>query len=265
MKLTEIYTHPIKSLGGISQVEAKVKERGLEYDRRWMLINNNGKCITQREGPIMADLICSVESDKLKITSKSKPQLNYSIPFVDGLDSQRVNVQVWDSTFDVAHIDKRHDDFFSEAIGQSCRLVTIDSKSQRNANQLGTGKLTRVSLADAYPYLIISRASLEDLNSRLKNPVDMIRFRPNLVIEGCGAYEEDAMQDIRVGNIRFRIVTPCARCVLTTVDPDTYKKGKEPLATLATYRTMENQVMFGVNAIALDYGEINVGDLVEKL
>jgi uncharacterized protein YcbX len=265
MNLVEIYTYPIKSLGGISQVKAKVKERGLEHDRRWMLIDNNGKCITQREVPVMADLACSVESDMLKITSKSKPKLKYLVPFEDGIASLRIKVQVWDSTFDVAHIDKQHDDFFSEAIGKSCRLVVIDSKSKRNANRLRSGQLTGVSLADAYPYLIISQASLEDLNRRLKHPVDMKRFRPNLVIDGCEAYEEDTMQDIRIGNIRFRIVKSCARCVLTTIDPDTYHKGKEPLATLATYRTMENQVMFGVNAIALDYGEINVGDSVEKL
>jgi len=263
--LKSIYVYPVKSLGGISLENALVKERGLEYDRRWMLVDKNGKFITQRENPLMADLKCSIADNSLLFTSNTNKALVHRLSFEEKGEQQPVHVEVWSSKLKAVHIGKIHDVFFSEALQQSCRLVFMDSESKRNANSLITGKKTSVSFADAYPYLILSQASLDDLNTRLTQPVQMERFRPNLVIEGVGPYEEDSLKDIRIGNIRFRLVKPCPRCVIVTIDPDTYEKGKEPLATLASYRAIGNKVMFGVNAIALDYGKINLNDPIEIL
>jgi uncharacterized protein len=263
--LSDIITYPVKSLGGIYMGNARVKERGLQFDRRWMLVDTKGKCITQRENVLLADLTCSINNDFIIISSKSRKDLKHMMPLEISDHTSRLGVQVWDSSINASLVGKEADEFFSEAIGQSCHIVFIDQKSKRKANQLMTGQKTSLSFADAYPYLILSKASLEDLNTRLDKPVEMDRFRPNLVIDGLKPYGEDSIKEIKVSNIRFKIVKPCPRCVIPTIDPQTYKFGKEPLKTLATYRTVGNQVMFGVNAIALDYGKIQVQDPVEIL
>jgi len=122
-----------------------------------------------------------------------------------------------------------------------------------------------VSFADGYPYLIISQGSLDDLNSRLTEPITMTRFRPNLVVSDCPAYDEDTWLDFHLGDIPFYGPKPCARCVLTTIDPDTGQTGKEPLRTLTSYRNRNNKILFGQNAIAKSTGVLRVGDTITML
>jgi uncharacterized protein YcbX len=117
-------------------------------------------------------------------------------------------------------------------------------------------------LSDGFPYLIISQASLEDLNGRLKEPVGMERFRPNLVIAGGAAFQEDGWRSVRIGTARFDLVKPCGRCIIITTDQRTSERDKEPLRTLATYRSKVNKVLFGMNAVGDAEGTVRVGDLV---
>ena len=123
----------------------------------------------------------------------------------------------------------------------------------------------QVSFADGFPFLIISQASLDDLNSRLDSPVEMNRFRPNIVVSGSKPFEEDTWKEIQIGECRFQIVKPCARCEITTINQQTAERGKEPLRTLATYRRDGNKVLFGQNMVALNTGKISVGDAVKIL
>jgi len=244
--------------------EAFVKERGLQYDRRWMLVDDSGRFITQREYPIMAGFSVEIDESGLNIGHKLYPNEFQLIPFeFDSLNTRKVSV--WESDLEVVAIPENYNNFFSEILGTPCTLVFMNGESLRNANRLITGKSTKVSLADAYPYLIISEASLEDLNLRLKSPVEMKRFRPNLVIKGCEAYKEDTWKEIRIGHTSFKIVKPCPRCVITTINPEDFKKSSEPLSTLATYRKVDNVVNFGMNAIAIDQDIIRCGDEVQIL
>ena len=143
-----------------------------------------------------------------------------------------------------------------------CRLVYFPEENGRPVDPLYNVNNEQVSLADAYPFLIIGQRSLDDLNSRLPQPLTINRFRPNLVFTGGEPYEEDTWRNISIGTTRFVGVKPCSRCFLTTVNPETGEKGIEPVRTLSTYRKRDNKIYFGQNLVALDHTEINVGDII---
>jgi len=172
---------------------------------------------------------------------------------------------VWDDTVNVIHAGAEADRWFSEILGFECRLVHMPDDSLRPVNKKYSPTSDIVSLADGFPLLVISQASLDDLNARLAHPVPMNRFRPNLVVGGSGAFDEDTWKKIRVGDLTLRIVKPCSRCITTTVDQATGIQGKEPLATLSKYRNVNGNVHFGQNAIPESEATINLNDRVEIL
>lgn len=155
--------------------------------------------------------------------------------------------------------------WFSDYLGVAVRLVRL---ADENARPLGTTSAQpgdRVSFADAYPFLLISEASLDGLNRRLSLPLPMDRFRPNIVITGCDAHAEDRWRHVRIGEIDFRVAKPCARCVITTTDQQTGEVGGEPLRTLATYRLEDGKILFGQNLVHVGRGTVGVGDSVVVL
>jgi uncharacterized protein YcbX len=157
------------------------------------------------------------------------------------------------------------DAWLTDQLGTPCRLVHQPTESVR---PLATGRSRggeHVSLADAYPYLLTTEASLSDLNQRLDRPVGMERFRPNLVVEGATPWSEDGWQRLQIGAVTFRVAKPCERCRVTTVDPDTGETGPEPLRTLATFRRHGDGVVFGVNLVAETNGPLRLGDPVTPL
>lgn len=261
LKLQDIFIYPIKSLGGIRVQEALVQEKGFQYDRRWMLVDSQKRFVSQREFPKLALLQVGIQDDGLVVFSKVKTEYQISIPFVLA-DGPKVEVSIWDDQVEAQVVSEEIGAWFSEFIGFDVELVVMPETSQRKVDPRYAVNAESVSFADGMPYLIIGQSSLDDLNSRLEVPVPMDRFRPNLVFVGGQAFLEDELKKIRIGAIEFQIVKPCARCVLTTVDQTTGISGKEPLKTLASYRTIKNKVMFGQNVVALQSGIIRIGDSI---
>jgi hypothetical protein len=260
--LSEIWIYPIKSLGGVRVKSARVFEKGLEYDRRWMLIDRDNEFMTQRIYPKMARVKLQIQSrwllrSKFKVMhGKDSITLSVNHSFV----AKPIKAIIWDDEVEVYEVDKEYSSWFSARLGVNCKLVSFPEENARPVDQNYQINREHVSLADAYPLLMIGEQSLADLNTRLAEPVPMNRFRPNLVVRGGKPYQEDEWKKFSVGKNEFAGVKPCARCVLTTVNQDTGEKGIEPLATLSTYRKKDNKVLFGQNLIAIDHGKIYEGD-----
>lgn len=266
MKLSEINIYPIKSLGGISLKNSIVENRGLKYDRRWLLIDKDNKFLTQREFPKMATVGVEVLQNGLRVSSGEK---DVEIPFEIKTEETKV-VKVWSSRCRAKIYEKSINDWFSDVLETDCKLALMPPETARRVNYFyAVHKDDAVSFADAYPILIANEESLNDLNARLDAPVPMNRFRPNLVVSGAEAFAEDGWKRIVIGGVIFHAVKPCGRCVITTIDQTRgEKQGVEPLKTLATYRipkrSVKKKILFGQNLIAENVGEIiSIGDRIE--
>ncbi|HSF53333.1 MAG TPA: MOSC N-terminal beta barrel domain-containing protein [Algoriphagus sp.] len=257
----DIFIYPIKSLGGIRLSEAVVEEKGFQYDRRWMLVDEEGVFVTQREYPKLALLAVALGEFGLIVSHKLEKENSIEIPF-ERAAGPELMVTIWDDQVVAKIVDPDIDHWFSDILGFRVSLVMMPESTHRKVSSKYAVHAESVSFADGMPYLLIGQESLNDLNSRLENPVPMNRFRPNIVFSGGSAYLEDSLRKIKIGELEFQIVKPCARCVMTTVDQEKGVKGKEPLKTLASYRTINNKVYFGQNVVALQSGKINVGDLI---
>jgi len=259
MILSEIWIYPVKSLAGIRLTEAKVQEKGLEYDRRWMITDAFGRFITQREFPQMAMLRVAVLENALEISNRTKPGTSIRVPF-EPITRNPVSVTVWDDTVNALTVSEEVDKWLSIQLDLEVQLVIMPESTERKADPRYAKNNENVSFADGFPFLLISQASLDDLNARMEEPIVMQRFRPNFVVTGTKPFAEDEWKSIRIGSLLFDIVKPCARCVLTTIDPETALKGKEPLKTLATYRRVNNKILFGQNVVAKQHGLVRQGD-----
>ncbi len=263
MNLTELNIYPIKSLKGIAITEAAVEARGLRRDRRWMLVDADNKFITQREIPKMAALSVDLLTDGLRVTNGST---HIDVP-AEPYSDDSATVAIWGSRVKAAVYQPFVNHWFSDALGVDCRLVQMPESTNRivSPNYAVRKFEDIVSFADGYPFLLIGQASLDDLNSRLQEPVGMNRFRPNFVVAGAEPFAEDTWKRVRIGSTVFHVVKPCDRCVITTIDQAKGEKtGKEPLKTLSEYRNRNGKVLFGQNLIADEPGAtIKAGDEVE--
>lgn len=261
-KISEVYIYPIKSLGGVSVDSAIVEERGLQYDRRWMLVDEQGRFLTQREHPQMALINVSITQEGLFVSHK-KNNSSIDIPFKPQTNDL-LKVIIWDDLCHAIRVSKEADMWFSNMLDFKCSLVYMPDDEKRivDPQKKFLSEKHIVSFADAYPFLIIGQSSLNDLNSRLNTPIPMNRFRPNFVFTGGKPNEEDNWKSFTIGNAEFTAVKPCARCVITTTNQDTAERSGEPLKTLSEYRTINNKVLFGINAIAESTGVINIKDAI---
>ncbi len=258
LTLSEIWIYPIKSLAGIRLPNWEVKSKGLRFDRRWMLVDESGIFMTQRARPQMALFKTSLEGNAFTITHSGN---TISLSLDQEPNGETFHSMVWDDPVEVIEVDKETSSWFSEKLEVKCKLVAFPEGNKREVDpNYITGH--EVSLADGYPFLIIGEQSLAELNNRLDKKIEMRRFRPNFVFKGGEPFAEDAWKKFSIGDINFIGVKPCARCVLTTIDPDTAKKGAEPLKTLSTFRAINNKILFGQNLVALNEGKIKVGDLL---
>lgn len=260
IKIQDLYIYPIKSLGGYRVEEAEVTPRGLAHDRRWMLIDKNHRFLTQREHPIMALLKVHPAEKGFRITNQNQPDQMLEIPWV--ASGEDIEVDIWGDRCRAVTLSAEADAWFTQALGSPCRLVYMPESSRRQVDRTYAPEGTITGFTDGYPILMISQASLDDLNGRLAEPVPMNRFRPNLVIAGAEAYAEDRMDSFDINGIAFRGVKPCARCVMTTINQETGMAGKDPLRTFATYRQQGNKVLFGQNVLGPDTGLVRTGDIV---
>ena len=255
--LTEIWIYPVKSLGGIRVSAATVMEKGLAFDRRWMLVDGNNGFMTQREYPALALFKIRQTDNGFMITHGGD---SADLPFKTEQDSAIIDTEVWGSPVKTMEVSARLSQWFSQRLGSMCKLVAFPEENSRPVDPAFAIGNAQVSLADGYPLLIIGQSSLDDLNGRLEMALPMNRFRPNLVFSGGVPYEEDEWHHFSIGRNRFAGVKPCSRCVMTTVDQDTGEKGMEPLTTLSRYRKKNGEVYFGQNVIAIDHYEIHEGD-----
>lgn len=265
LNISEIWIYPIKSLGGIKLDKATVQRKGLQFDRRWMLIDQEGVAMTQRVYPEMALFKVSLNDGGILIDYKKNRKIISSSNglHISGPSSDHpIEAKIWGDTVKVQEVDATISEWFSRHLKTACKLVAFPEKNPRPVDPRYSHNSEHVSLADAYPFLIIGQGSLDDLNKRLTQPVPMNRFRPNFVFTGGEPFIEDTWRDLSIGSLRFMGVKKSARCVLTTVNQDTAEKGAEPLRTLTGYRKVSNKVYFGQNLIAIDTGEVFVGDPV---
>lgn len=258
LQVSEIWIYPIKSLRGVRCEKASVMKKGLENDRRWMLIDEDGMFMTQRSMPQMALFQVSFENGKVSVLHRKNGSAH---SFTAGHhEISAVKAQLWEDSVDVNEVSKETSAWFSDQLQMNCRLVYFPEENDRGVASDYAGPGEHVSLADGFPFLIIGQASLDDLNTRLPEPVSINRFRPNFVFIGGRPYEEDTWKNFSIGVNRFQGVKNCSRCTLTTVNPETGEKGVEPLRTLSAYRKRGSEVYFGQNALALDKGQIAEGD-----
>jgi MOSC domain-containing protein len=260
--LSEINIYPIKSLAGISLQTCEVEERGLKYDRRWVLVDETNTFITQRKFPEMALIKVSIEKDGLKLQHKTKNIGPLLVPF-NFEHKENSDVVIWEDTVQGVFYNKEIDEWFSNLLDLKCRLVKMPDSTKRQVNKKYI-KNKIVSFADGYPFLIIGQASLEDLNSRLEDRIPMNRFRPNFVFTDGKAYEEDTWKKFKIGTVKFQGIKPSIRCVITTINQETAELTHEPLKTLAKYRRVEGGVIFGMNVICKSLGIVSVGDEISK-
>ena len=258
--MSGLYVYPIKSCGGVALESAPVGATGLRHDRRWMLVDASGELLSQRELPGMALISVRLTSESLIVGAPGMPDLEVPLR---PQTADRVGVRVWGDRVAVAPAGGHADRWFGEFLDFPCRLVHKPDDDVRLVDSPYAGDGDQVSLADAFPFLTISEASLGDLNGRLEEPVPMDRFRPNLVVRGCEPYAEDGWGHVRIGAVPFRAAEPCTRCAVVTVDQKTGSRGKEPLRTLATYRGSGDGVRFGRYLIHTAPGTLHFGDPVE--
>lgn len=266
MNISEINIYPIKSLGGISLKTAVIEDRGLQFDRRRMLIDAKNDFLTQREFPKMATLKVGILAKGLQVSDGKN---GLEIPFMPDSD-ETANVKIWSSRCRARIYQNEINRWFSDALQIDCRLALMPDETRRKVNYFyAVHADDAVSFADGYPFLLANENSLADLNARLENPVLMNRFRPNFVVSGADAFAEDGWKQIKIGATIFHVVKPCARCVITTIDQATgEKQGIEPLKTLAKFRiprrSLKKKILFGQNLIAENVGAaVKVGDQVE--
>ena len=266
MTITELNVYPVKSCRGIALDTADVGAMGIRYDRQWMFIDDRGMFLAQRavgRDGVEARSLCfvrtSLSGSVLRLTAPDMPPLDLSLEEHDG---PNVDVTVWSAS--TTGIDLGPDaarwatEYLSRERPGRYRLVRMPETGRRIAT---TGH-SQLAYADGYPFLVISQASLDDLNARLPAPLPMNRFRPNIVIGGCEPYGEDRLDRMRIGSVEFEGVTLCARCPIPTTDQDTGARAAEPLKTLATYRRVDKGVVFGRNFNHHGTGRLAVGDPV---
>ena len=262
--LSAINIYPIKACRGLGATGAVVKRRGLQGDRRLLIVDPEGQAVTQRDHAALALVFPDLTDGNLGLSAPGMPAFNQLI----ASEGPVQRVTVWDDS-GIAAVDQGDNvaAWFSSYLKAPVRLVYMNAQGVRPVSpKYALQPDDEVSFADGYPLLIASQESLDDLNGRLETPLPMNRFRPNLVVQGCGPFEEDTWKRIRIGEVEIALVKPCARCEVTTIDQAAAVRGKEPLTTLATFRRVGgSQVMFGMNAIPVNEGFLHVGEDVEIL
>lgn len=263
--LTGLFIYPVKSLGGISLPAAELTPQGLRHDRRWLLVDERNRFLTQREHPAMALLAVEPAYNGFLLRHRQRPELlPLYIPF-EAQPDKTLFVTIWDDLVWAWRGTPEADAWLSEALGQPCKLVYMSDMARREVEPELNPAGTLVSFADGYPYLLATEESLAKLNAQLAEPVPMNRFRPNLVVSGAPADAEMTWTDFHIAGQPFRSVRGCGRCIVTTIDQATAQKNpaSEPLRTLATYRKPDRKVLFGQNVTGPASGRLQVGDVVE--
>ena len=262
--VSALFVYPVKGCRGIALDRAEVEVRGIRHDRRWLIVDEARRFVSQREEPRLAlvDVAVDQERESLTVSAPGAGRLELALAPRGG---QRVKVQIWRDEVDGLDAGQEAARWVSGLLGAPASIVFMPDATVRPVRPDFAQEGDHVSFADAFPVLVATTASLRDLNARLDRPLPMDRFRPNVVVDGCAPWEEDAWQRARLGQVTVRTPKGCDRCVVTTIDQRTAETGVEPLRTLATFRKRDGKVYFGVNAIPDARGTMAVGDAVTVL
>ncbi len=266
MTLGALTIYPVKSCGGIELRESEVEARGLRYDRRWMIVDESGRFITQREVSAMATIRPQITASEL-ILSCGGARLAVPLHPEAGVP---MRVQVWRDEVEAVRVAELADDWLRDVLGLDVYLVQMPDETRRFVDTTYAHNDEITSFADGFPFLVLTQASVDDLNDRIlptgEDPVEANRFRSNFLIAGATAYDEDSWAHFRIGECEFEIVKPCSRCPIPNIDQTSGQKtGVEPLRTLATYRKRDGKVYLAQNALPRKLGRVRVGDKVEVL
>ena len=261
--LSEITLYPIKSCGGLSLREATLTTSGLMtgqiYDREWMVVDGEGVCLTQREHPRMALIIPSIKGSRLELRAPGMLCLEIPLDLPDPYLAPTLTTQVWDDTVLAYDCDDLTAAWFTQAVGAPCRLARFHARAERAVSTTWTGDVAATTMfSDGYPMLVAGTASLEDLNQKLRaagrEALPMNRFRPNLVIAGIEAFEEDYAESFQLGDALLKPVKPCPRCPMPSVNQSTGEFGPDPLDIMQSYRAkpeLDGAMCFGMNSILI--------------
>lgn len=258
MHIHALNLYPVKSLAGIAVDSFSLDDFGPVGDRRWMIVDARRQFVTQRSNPELA----------LATTRFAGPDVVINIPgqgeFPLVPESETWEVDVWRNKVNAVAGASHASAALSRFCGKSVNFVYMPEDTFRRVDPDWVPAYRRVSFADGFPFLVTNMSSLEELNSRLANPVEMRRFRANIVVSGAQPWDEDHWNRLSIGEVSISLVKPCSRCILTTVDPDTGVRSPDgqPLKTLASYRRTPEGVIFGVNGVHNTQGQLAVGDPV---
>ena len=253
LELTRLFIYPIKSVQGIELTEAQVLERGLEHDRRFMLVDGGGNLVTSRQHPKLLTVSTALSGENLILNAPGMPELR--LPLEPQGEERRV--RVWFDWMPGLVVGADANGWFSGLLGAPVHLVWMPEHSERRMNpEFGP---SRLSFADGNPFHLVSESSVADLETRVGAPVGVERFRPNLVVRGAPAYAEDNWGRVKFGSLEFLVHEPCARCMVVNLEPMTGVIGVEPLRTLARYRRQGKSVLFGQHLHTLGRGSLRVG------
>ena len=261
LSISELCIYPIKSCRGIQQKSAIVEAFGLSGDRRWMLVDSTGVMLTQRKIASMCLIHPILGDNTLILRHSAMKDLSVNIPVANN----KVRVKVWEDYCDAYDAGDNAAIWLTQVLMTECRLVYFPSDGFRQVDLNYANEGDKIAFSDGFPLLFISQASLDDLNTRLDKPISMSRFRPNIVVQGCDAFAEDGWKRIRIGDNNFRVVKPCSRCVIPSINLETAEREPEPIKTLLAYRKRDNKIFFGQNVIAENNGLIEVGMQVEVI
>ena len=253
--------YPVKSCRGISLSSAQLERFGLKHDRRWMVVDEKSVMLTQRKITKMCLIQPELNSRGLTLKTASMDALDVEMP----LTNNKVSVKVWDDHCQAFDAGDEAANWLSQVLSTNCRLVYFPDDEFRQVDLNYAKEGDKIAFSDGFPLLLISQASLEDLNQRLVAPVSMNRFRPNIVVTGCEPFAEDTWKEIRLADTTFRIVKPCSRCVIPAINIETAEREEEPLKTLVSYRKRDKKIFFGQNVIANTTAKIDVGMAVEVI
>lgn len=260
--VASLHVYPIKSCRAMDLVAVRFDELGPLYDRRFMVVDENGRYLTQRQLPKLALITPRLGPTALVVSAPQMPQLKVAM---SQHGAKLTEIEVWRFRGPAEDVGEHAADWLSSFLERPCRLVRWSSSALREVNPAHARTQAATAFTDGYPVLLMNEGSVDDLGKRVGQRVAMTRFRPNLVVRGAEPYAEDHWRKIRVGELTLDVVKPCSRCAITTTDQLTGERAKEPLTTLATYRERDGEVYLGQNCVHLALGSVRVGDEVEVL
>ena len=257
LTVSQLWIYPIKGCAGIALQKAQLTPRGFADDRAWMVVDPQGLFVSQRTHRAMAQIQVQLTPERLILSTPGHAPLQLER---SAATPRQRPVRIWKDLCAAHSMGPQAATWLGSILQTECDLVCMPPSTRRQVDPEFAAPNDLVGFADGFPYLLVTEASLAELNTRLETPVRMTRFRGNIVVHGGRPWDEDHWQHVQVGTTRFRVAKPCGRCVVINVEQESAAQSREPLRTLSTYRRQGKSVVFGQNLIADGEGWLQVGD-----